>query len=222
MIYKILFATIFICFNTIELAHSTAIFKNPEDSPKREHSQVKIADKVVKLSADQQFTGDKAPNFKVVDEQFNPVQLNDFIGQTVLISVVPSIDTGTCSLQTKRFNDEVLNLPANVTILTISTDLPFAQKRFCSTEKIEQLRLLSDAVWRDFGLKYGLLIEDMGLLARAILIIDGQGIIRYQQVVEQIAKQPDYEDALKALNKLSLTDQSVADQSAHNEQAQSN
>ena len=80
MIYKILFATIFICFNTIELAHSTAIFKNPKDSPKREHSQVKIADKVVKLSADQQFTGDKAPNFIALRPRRRDRPLGQFEG----------------------------------------------------------------------------------------------------------------------------------------------
>lgn len=198
MIYKIFVAVVLVFFNTLNLAHSTANDENPALLP----NQVKIGDKTVVLSGSSVRSGQKAPNFKLVDEQFNAVQLDDFSGKTLLLSIVPSIDTGICSLQTKRFNDEVIKLPSNVTILTISADLPFAQKRFCNAEKVDQLQLLSDSVWRDFGLKYGLLIKDMGLLTRAILIIDDKGMINYQQIVPQLSQQPDYQHALDALKKL--------------------
>ncbi|MBB1382420.1 thiol peroxidase, partial [Shewanella sp. SR41-2] len=119
-----------------------------------------------------------APLFTVVDEKFNPVSLSDFKGKTVLISAVPSLDTGVCALQTKRFNKEFTQYDADVVMLTISEDLPFAQKRFCQTENVDKIKVLSDSVWRDFGEKYGLLIKDRGLLARSIFIIDPQGILK--------------------------------------------
>ena len=163
------------------------------------HDLVKANDKYVTLLGTQINVGDKAPNFKVVDKNFAPIQLTDFKETTLLISVVPSLDTGVCSLQTKRFNEEAANLQKNITLLTISNDLPFAQKRFCKVENIDQIKVLSDSVWRDFGEKYGLIIKDMGLLTRAIFIIDGQGIVKYKELVANISQHPDYERALAAV-----------------------
>ena len=164
---------------------------------------VKAGNKSVTLLGTQVDIGDTAPDFKVVNESFAPVKLSDFAKKVVLISVVPSLDTGVCSLQTKRFNDEVANLPANISMLTISNDLPFAQKRFCKVENIDKIKVLSDAVWRDFGSKYGLLIKDMGLLTRAIFIIDDRGKIAYKELVANISDHPNYEMALATLKALS-------------------
>lgn len=164
---------------------------------------VMAGNKYVTLLGNQVNLGDDAPNFKVVTESFSPVTLNDFKGKHILISVVPSLDTGVCSIQTKRFNKEVANLPRNVVMLTISNDLPFAQKRFCKTEKVDKIKVLSDAVWRDFGQKYGLLIKDMGLLTRAIFIIDANGKITYKELVGKLSQHPDYETALSKLKSLS-------------------
>ncbi|MGP1719197.1 thiol peroxidase [Shewanella frigidimarina] len=144
-----------------------------------------------------------APLFSVVDEKFNPVSLSDFKGKTVLISAVPSLDTGVCALQTKRFNKEFTQYDADVVMLTISEDLPFAQKRFCQTENVDKIKVLSDSVWRDFGEKYGLLIKDRGLLARSIFIIDPQGILKYQELVTEVSEHPDYDAALAALTEIS-------------------
>ncbi|WP_371186175.1 thiol peroxidase [Thalassotalea maritima] len=155
--------------------------------------------KPITLLGSQVYTGNQAPDFTVVDDRFNKVSLSDFSGQTVLISAVPSLDTGVCSLQTKRFNEEVANLPDDVVMLTISADLPFAQKRFCAAEGIESLKVLSDSVWRDFGKKYGLIIKDMGLLSRSIFVIDGQGKITYKELVADISKHPNYDAALAAV-----------------------
>ncbi len=160
---------------------------------------VKAGKKYVTLLGTQLKINEQAPNFKVVDENFAPVSLSDYKNQTLLISVVPSLDTGVCSLQTKRFNDETANLPKNITILTISNDLPFAQKRFCKTEKVDNIKILSDSVWRDFGQKYGLIIKNMGLLTRAIFIIDHQGKIAYKELVGNISSHPNYDQALTAL-----------------------
>ena len=168
-------------------------------------SVVKAGDQQVLLLGKQLITGKKAPDFKVVDNNFKKVSLDDFKGKTLLISVVPSIDTGVCSLQTKRFNEELAKLPDNVVLLTISADLPFAQKRFCQQEQVEAMAVLSDAVWRDFGSNYGLLIKDMGLLTRAIILIDNKGKVAYQQLVPELAQEPDYDAALAALMQLSAS-----------------
>ena len=142
--------------------------------------------------------GDPAPDFKVVDASFKPVKLSDFQGRVVLISAVPSLDTGLCALQTKRFNEEAANLPSNVVILTISEDLPFAQKRFCEAEKVDRIKVLSDSVWREFGAKYGILIENMGLLARSVWIVGRDGKVARRQIVSEMSTHPDYDAALKA------------------------
>lgn len=163
---------------------------------------VKANDKYVTLLGKQVSIGDQAPNFKVVDKNFSPVQLSDFKGQTVLISVVPSLDTGVCSIQTKRFNEEAGKLPSNITLLTLSNDLPFAQKRFCKVENVDQIKVLSDSVWRNFGENYGLIIKDMGLLTRAIFIIDSKGKIKYKELVANISQHPDYESALNAVKNI--------------------
>ncbi|WP_233520481.1 thiol peroxidase [Flocculibacter collagenilyticus] len=163
---------------------------------------VKAGNKHVILQGEQINEGDKAPNFKVVDGTFTPVELSSFKGKTILLSVVPSLDTGVCSLQTKRFNEEVANFPNDVVMLTISADLPFAQKRFCQNEKVDKIQVLSDSVWHDFGAKYGLMIKDMGLLARSILIINKEGNVAYKEVVAQLSHHPDYVTALKALQKI--------------------
>ena len=176
---------------------------------------VKAGDKFVTLLGNQVNVGEQAPEFKVVDGSFSQVKLSDFKNKTLLISVVPSLDTGICSLQTKRFNEEVVNLPSNISILTISNDLPFAQKRFCKTENIDAVKVLSDAVWRDFGSNYGLLIKDMGLLTRAIFIIDNSGKIVYKELVDNISNHPDYDTALttlKAITPVPLLDENKVEQ----------
>lgn len=163
---------------------------------------VEAGGKPVVLLGKQVNIGENAPEFKVVDERFSPVTLSDFTNKTVLISVVPSLDTGVCSLQTKRFNEEVSNLPENVVMLTISNDLPFAQKRFCKTESIKNLTVLSDSVWRSFGSNYGLLIKDMGLLTRAIFVIDNNGKIAYKELVADMSSHPNYDAALLAVKEI--------------------
>lgn len=162
-------------------------------------SQVMMGEKTVTLEGKLPQLEQMAPRFKVVDDKFNPINLTDFKGKTILISAVPSLDTGVCALQTKRFNSEVSHFSDDVVMLTISTDLPFAQKRFCKVENVENIKVLSDSVWRDFGEKYGLLIEDYGLLARAIFIVDAEGKLKYQELVPNIALHPNYDAALEAL-----------------------
>ena len=146
--------------------------------------------------------GDNAPDFKVVDGGFTPVKLDDYKGQAVLISVVPSLDTGICSLQTKHFNEKVATQFPAIAILTISADLPFAQKRFCNAENIDKVTALSDSVWRDFGQKYGLIIQDMGLLTRAVLILDKSHTVIYKQLVSNLSTEPNYDPVIEKLKTL--------------------
>lgn len=195
------FSTSNITLCTFFIASLTLAFNSHSDnfdSKKLQSTQnlVKAGDKYITLLGQQVNVGEQAPQFNVVDKNFAKVSLSDFQGQTLLISVVPSLDTGVCSIQTKRFNEEAAKLPENITILTISNDLPFAQKRFCDVEKIDGIKVLSDSVWRDFGVNYGLLIKDMGLLTRAIFVIDNQGKIVYKELVANISQHPNYDKAL--------------------------
>jgi thiol peroxidase len=142
--------------------------------------------------------GQAAPAFQVVDGEFKPVRSSDFAGKVLLISAVPSLDTPVCSLQTKRFNEEAAKLPKGVVVLTISQDLPFAQARFCAAEKIGGVKVLSDHVSRSFGLGWGVLIKENGLLARSVWVVARDGKIAYLQIVPDLSQQPDYEAVLAA------------------------
>ena len=143
--------------------------------------------------------GDPAPGFTVVDGKLAPVTLQDFAGKKKLISVVPSLDTPICELQTKRFHEEAARLPGGVAVLTVSMDLPFAQNRFCTTHGIDKIRVLSDYQSASFGMAYGVLIKEVRLLARAIFVVDAKDVIRYLQVVPEVGTHPDYDAALKAV-----------------------
>jgi thiol peroxidase len=153
--------------------------------------------------------GDPAPAFRLVDAGFRPVTLASLAGRPVLISSVPSLDTGLCAMQTKRFNDEVARLPDDVVLIAVSTDLPYALKRFCESERVDRIRVLSDHVWREFGLGYGTLMKDLGLLARSVFVIGRDGRIAYKQIVPDTSEPPDYEAALKAIRAAAASDQAA-------------
>ena len=119
--------------------------------------------------------GDQALEAELLDNDLNPVKLSSFRGKVCLVSAVPSLDTPVCDLSTRRFNAEAAGLGRDVVILTISTDLPFAQKRWCGAAGVDQVVTLSDHKETAFGLAYGLLIKELRLLARAVLVVDRQG-----------------------------------------------
>jgi len=146
--------------------------------------------------------GDKAPDFRAVDTGLQPVTLDDSKGRVRLIAAVPSIDTPVCDTMTRTFNEEVARLPEAVVAYTISVDLPFAQKRWCGNAGIERMQTLSDYQERSFGLNYGLLIKEMKLLARAVLVVDGENRIAYREIVPEVTDEPDYQAALEAVRKL--------------------
>jgi len=143
--------------------------------------------------------GDIAPDFRTVNGKFEPVELSQFKGRVCIISAVPSLDTGVCSAQTRRFNSEVKGLPGDVQIITISMDLPFAQKRWCGASGVKTVRTFSDYQKADFGKAYGVLIKELRLLARAVFIVDMDGIVKYAQIVPEVSKEPDYDDVLNAV-----------------------
>ncbi len=146
--------------------------------------------------------GDPAPDATLVRQDLQTVRLSDYFGKVLLISVVPSLDTGVCSAQTKRFNEEASQLPESVRVLTISMDLPFAQKRFCGAENIDKIEVLSDHRDASFGQAYGTLVKELRIESRAVFVIDPQGTIRYAEYVPEITNHPNYESALQAVRSL--------------------
>jgi thiol peroxidase len=146
--------------------------------------------------------GDTAPDFEVIDNNMNPVTLSSFRGKVVIISAVPSLETRTCDMETRRFNQEAGNLSQDIVILTISMDLPFAQKRWCGATGVDKVITLSDHRDALFGTAYGVLIKEMRLLARTVFVIDRQGTVRYIQVVKDITTEPDYDPVIAAANEL--------------------
>ncbi|MBU2497785.1 MAG: thiol peroxidase [Proteobacteria bacterium] len=146
--------------------------------------------------------GDKAPDFEVIDNDLAPVKFSSFRGKVCIISSVPSLDTPVCDMETRRFNEEAGKLGEDVVILTISMDLPFAQKRWCGAAGVEKVRTLSDHRDASFGTAYGTLIKGLRLLARAVFVVDRQGVIQYVEMVKELTQEPDYEAVLGAVHKL--------------------
>jgi thiol peroxidase len=142
--------------------------------------------------------GDKAPDFAVVDNGLAPVSLASSAGKVRIISAVPSLDTPVCDAETRRFNQEAAGLPGDVVVLTISLDLPFAQKRWCGAAGVEKVTTLSDYRDRSFGQNYGVLIKELLLLTRAIFVVDAQDVIRYIQIVPEVTSEPDYAAVIAA------------------------
>lgn len=146
--------------------------------------------------------GDKAPDFRVVDGGLAPVTLSDFKGRIKVISSVPSLDTTVCDMETRRFNLEAAKLPEKVAVITVSLDLPFAQKRWCAAAGVDRVKVLSDYQDRSFANAYGVLIKELKLLSRSIFVIDADDVVRYIQHVRETSTEPDYADVLGAVNKL--------------------
>jgi len=144
--------------------------------------------------------GDAAPDFKTLNG-LNPVTLADTPAKARIFSVVPSLDTPVCSTQTKKFEQELAALGDKVAAYTVSLDLPFAQKRFCSTEQIQSMQTLSDVHNHSFGTNFGVLIEGLPLplLARSVFIVDAAGKVIYAEYVSEVTQEPNYTAALEVL-----------------------
>lgn len=146
--------------------------------------------------------GQAAPDAVLLNNDLEPTALHSFQGKVCVISAVPSLDTPVCDLQTRRFNQEAASLGDDVVVVTVSVDLPFAQKRWCGAAGADRVITLSDHRDVAFGNAYGLLIQELRLLTRAVLVLDPQGTIRYLQIVPEMTEEPDYESALAAIRDL--------------------
>lgn len=146
--------------------------------------------------------GDALPNVELIDNDLKPVALSTYRGKVVVLSIVPSLDTPVCDMQTRRFNTEAANLSEDVVILTISMDLPFAQKRWCGAAGVDRVKTLSDHRAAAFGQATGLLIDALRLLARSVLVVDREGVVRYTQLVKEVGEEPNYDTVLSAIKEL--------------------
>ena len=146
--------------------------------------------------------GEPAPDFEVLANDLLPVKLSSFRGKVCIISSVPSLDTQVCDTMTRRFNQEAASLGEDVVVLTVSMDLPFAQKRWCGAAGVKNVQTLSDHRDASFGEAFGVLIKELRLLARAVFVVDKNGVIRYIQIVDELTNEPDYQAVLSAVNEL--------------------
>jgi thiol peroxidase len=143
--------------------------------------------------------GKPAPDATLVDGGMKPVRVSDFKGKTVILVTVPSLDTPVCDTETRRFNREAVALGDKVSVVVVSTDLPFAQTRWCGAAGVDRVVALSDHRETALGAAYGVLIQELRLLARSVFVIGADGVLRYVQVVKEITQEPDYEAVLKAV-----------------------
>ena len=164
--------------------------------------QVTFGGKPVWLLGRHCAVGGKAPSFTLVDGSLQCVPSDRFHGKVRIYSTFPSVDTPVCSLQNIRFNRDAARLGDDVVVLSISVDLPFAQKRFCAAEGIDRVHVLSDYRELDFGLKYGFVLEGFRLLARGVVVVDRDDTVRYVEYVPEVSHEPDYEQALSVVRSL--------------------
>jgi len=156
------------------------------------------------LVGNQVEVGKAAPDFNAIDNNLTSVKFSSHLGKVCIISSVVSLDTPVCDTQTRKFNEEASRLGPDVVILTLSMDLPFAQKRWCGAAGVDRLQTLSDHRDASFGTSYGVLIKELRLLARAIFLVDRKGVLRYRELVKEVTSEPDYEAVLTELKKLAL------------------
>ena len=169
------------------------------------HGAVTFKGNPLTLAGEEVKVGASAPDFDLLfykDGGMHHIRKADLQGKPSIISVVPSLDTPVCQVQTKTFNQRLAALGGKINAVTVSLDLPFAMNRFCGAEGITALQVGSDYMDRDFGKAWGVLIEELKILARAVFVLDKDGIVRYAQVVKEVAEEPNYDAALAALEKL--------------------
>jgi thiol peroxidase len=163
---------------------------------------VTIKDKPFTLLGNPVKAGDPAPEAELVANDFSPVKLSSYAGKPRLISVVFSLDTGICDTQTHKFNEEAVKLGGGVVVLTISADLPFAQKRWCGASGLENVITLSDYKAMSFADAYGVHIQERRLTSRAVFVVDRQNVVRYVEYLPEVGSHPNYDTALAALKQI--------------------
>jgi thiol peroxidase len=160
--------------------------------------QVMFRGNPVTLEGSQPKVGDTAPDFIAVANDMSDKRLSDFRGKTVLLTTVPSLDTPVCDTEMRTFNERAASLPGDTVVVTVSMDLPFAQKRWCGAAGVEDVITLSDYKYREVAENYGIRLSELGLLARAVWVIGPDGVIRYRELVAEQTHEPDYDAALAA------------------------
>lgn len=155
------------------------------------------------LAGEDLAVGSPAPEFTLhyAEAGLQALTLDDLKGKPSILSIVPSLDTPTCATQTKKFNEELAALGDKINAVTVSRDLPFAQARFCGAEDIK-MRTASDYQTHDFGTDYGMTIDELKLLTRAVVVLDGEGNVAYKEIVSEVTEEPDYSAAMAALRML--------------------
>ena len=169
---------------------------------RKDNSKVSAKGNPIMLVGNEVKAGDIAPDFIVVDKGLAPRSLKDYEGKVKVLAIYPSIDTGVCAAQNRKFNEMATGLSDDVVVLSISCDLPFAQSRFCAAEGLENVVTLSDYQQVDFGLKYGFLMEDLRLLARGSVVIDKENVVQHVHWVPEITDEPDYDAVLSSVKRL--------------------
>ncbi|MEG2171699.1 MAG: thiol peroxidase [Desulfovibrionaceae bacterium] len=145
--------------------------------------------------------GSKAPHFTLCANDLSPRSLKDFSGKVVVVVTVPSLDTGVCDMEVRRFNQELAALSPDISIIAVSCDLPFAQARWCGAAHVSAVQTLSDYKEAAFGKDYGILIQELRLLGRAVFVIDRKGTVTYVEIVSELGNEPQYDKALEAAKK---------------------
>jgi thiol peroxidase len=169
------------------------------------HGAVTFKGNPLTLVGEELKVGAAAPDFDLASYGaggMEHIRKADLLGKPAIVSVVPSLDTPVCQVQTRTFNKRLAALGDKINALTVSLDLPFAMNRFCGAEDLKGMRNGSDYMDRSFGTGWGVLIDELKILARAVFVLDAQGVVRYAQVVKEVASEPDYDAALAAIEKL--------------------
>lgn len=156
--------------------------------------------KVLHLEGDLPKIGAPAPDFQLIAPDLRMCGLHDYAGKILLLATVPSLDTPVCDLEGRHFNHEAMALSDKMQIVMVSRDLPFAQSRWCGNAHVSSIQTLSDYRDGSFGRKYGVMIDELKLLSRALFLINQKGILTYTQLVPEITSQPDYDAAMVAIN----------------------
>ena len=156
----------------------------------------------VTVSGREVCVGDGVPDFKLTGNDMGDVDINSFQGKVLVVASIPSVDTPVCAVETKRFNEELSNLSDDVAVLTVSRDLPFALSRWCGAEGVDRVVTASDFKYRTFGEAFGVELPDIGILARAVFVVDKEGKVQHGEYVSEVGEEPNYEAALNKVREL--------------------
>lgn len=154
------------------------------------------------LVGDELKAGNRMPTVELLNNEINPVSLDHFRGKLLIVLTLPSLDTPVCDTETRKFNDYATTLSPDVEVLAISMDLPFAQSRWCGAAGVKRVQTLSDYRNASLGTAFGVLIKELRLLARAVYVIDREGVVRYVQLVKEITDEPNYDEVKRVVVEL--------------------